>query len=242
MLKGFGYHRNSRTKLSRGCFSLLFFMILATACEKRAELGMKNTGDFDCGTPDVETRTIYRTFRTDSNFNFSPATLKSIDEVLRDAKASGEDNVEFLIISNEPVTAEKQQRIKNQLFSMMYERKFIKSRIKYRGVCVYKTAKKGVRMGILRYKMKELDTNVWTDSIGDIDPTKKIPKHGVSQAYNLEAMVGNKADLVEPREYPGMRAEAAVAALTESGSSESSSDSSSSSSSSGSSDSSSSSS
>lgn len=217
MLRRFGYHTNSRVKSYRKYFGLLFLAVLATACGKKDQPGKKDVRDYDFSSVETEKKTIYRSFHSDSGFNFSQSSLKQIDELLKDARAAGETNVEFLIISNRPVTVEEQQKVKDQLIPLMYGRKFIKSRIVYRGVCAYKTAKKGVRIGIIRYTVNEPDTDLWTDSIGDINSGKNIPKYGVSQTYNLEAMIDNKADLVEAREYPGMRAEAAVSALSASG-------------------------
>lgn len=157
-------------------------------------------------------------FSTDYNFNFSNDTFAQMEKLLRDTRAEGIDNIGFMIISDRIVPFEKQEEIKRKIIPIMNKFGFINSRIIDSGTCVYKEAKSGIRINILKYSVKEPDCSPWSESIGDVDTDKQMPKFGVAGVYNFREMIGNKADLVVPRKYLGQSAKDAIEASKSSGS------------------------
>ena len=151
-------------------------------------------------------------FSTNHDFTFSENTLTQIETLLRDTRAAGINNIGFMIISDKPVHFDKQEKVKRNITSMMNKFGFINSRIIDSGTCVYKAAKRGIRINILKYHVKEPDCSPWTESIGDMDNTKQLPRFGAVETYNLGEMVANKADLVVPRTYIGQRTKDAIEA------------------------------
>ena len=152
-------------------------------------------------------------FPTNDAFDISKDTCARIERLLKDAKVSDVENLEFMIISNHPVPVGYQEKIKKIILYIMYKNGFIPSRITDKGVCVYEGAKTGIRIGILQYNLKEPDCSAWSEYIGDTDTNKNLPKHGVSRVYNLQQMIANKADLVSPRIYKGVIASTAVSGM-----------------------------
>lgn len=190
---------------------LLSALILMSACDNQVTDDDRYIPEF--ATIDSEEQCEHHLFLCDSNFNFSNATIAEIEALLKDTRATGIDNIDFMIMSNTPVPVETQVRVKDQVRSLMYKHGFIRSRVIDKGVCVYKDAKPGIRIGILQYKVKEPNCDLWSEYIGDTDTNKNLPKYGVSHAYNLEEMIANKADFSAPREYQGTRASDAISAL-----------------------------
>lgn len=190
---------------------ILFAFALVSACGKQAKINDNDT--LEIAKINVDEQCEYHIFKFDSNFNISDADVAKIEALLKNARADNIENIEFLIVSNSPISIEKQTKIKWRIKTLMYKNEFIRSRIIDRGICVYKYAKPGVRIGILRYKVKEPDCSIWDEYIGDIDTRKNLPRYGVSNAYNLKEMIANTADLTSPRKYPGARVSSAINAM-----------------------------
>ena len=195
--------------------TLLSVLVLMSACDKQVKVDDGYIPEF--AAIDSEEQCEHHLFLSDSNFSLSKATIAEIETLLKDTRATGIDNIDFMIISNTPVSIETQIRVKEQIKSLMYKHGFIRSRIIDKGVCVYKDAKPGVRIGILQYKAKEPNCDIWSEYIGDTDTNKNLPKYGVSHVYNLEEMIANKADFSAPREYQGARVSDAISAISSTG-------------------------
>ncbi|MDR0753495.1 MAG: CpaD family pilus assembly lipoprotein, partial [Holosporaceae bacterium] len=87
------------------------------------------------------------------------------------------------------------------------------------GTCIYKDARTGIRIDILKYDVKKPNCNQWVEYIGDTDTNKNLPKYGAAVTCNMIEMIANKADFIAPREYKGSEAKSAVAAIGTTGSS-----------------------
>jgi type IV pilus biogenesis protein CpaD/CtpE len=165
----------------------------------------------------VETKSS-QLFTLDNNFNFSDVILSRMNKLLKAARAEGKENVSFVIIANRPVDMDIQEKIRNRVYALLYKTGFINSRIIDSGLCIYKSANTGVRIDILKYEVNPPDCSLWSEYIGDMDTNKNLPKFGMSDAYNLTEMIGNKADFVVPRKYKGPQAAKAIAAIGSGGS------------------------
>lgn len=151
------------------------------------------------------------------SFNFTEESKQRLESVLKIAQAKGMSNVSFLMISDKPIPLDAQKQIKENILAPMFEYGFMESRILDSGTCIYPKAIPGVRINILDYEIDTPDIGEWTDTIGDADPNKHLPKIGVCHNYNLEQMIANKADLLSPRRYKGQRTQDAIDALSSSG-------------------------
>ncbi|MBQ7674813.1 MAG: hypothetical protein IJT36_09965 [Alphaproteobacteria bacterium] len=190
---------------------LISALFLINGCDKQVKVEDGYTPEF--AAIEAEEQGEQYLFQCGSSFDLSEATCVSIEDLLKSARAVEVENVEFMIISNAPVLLAVQKKVKSRIRSLMYKHGFIKSRIIDKGVCVYKDAQPGVRIGLLRYKVKEPNCNQWNEYIGDTDVSKNLPKYGVSAVYNLEEMIANKADFVSPRTYSGTRVDTALSGM-----------------------------
>lgn len=170
-------------------------------------------------------------FPINGNFELTSNDIAGIDSLLKDSYGKGHENIGFMIISDKAIKEEQRETLSQTIISRAKKAGFLDSRITDSGICVYKNAKKGVRIDILSYDLKKPDTS-WKNSIGDCNTNKNMPSYGTCSLWNLEEMVANKADLISPRKYKGQNTEGAVTALSEVNSSSSSNSSSSGSSSS----------
>jgi pilus biogenesis lipoprotein CpaD len=157
-------------------------------------------------------------FASSYSFDFSVSQYAEIEALLTNVKATGVDNIGFMIISNKPIPEQTQKRVKDRILALMHKHGFISSRIVDYGTCVYQEAKPGVRINVLKYSVKTPDCSTWSEYVGDTDTNKDLPKYGFSAVYNLEQMIANKADLVAPRKYIGQTTQTAVAAVKDAGS------------------------
>ncbi|MDR2067706.1 MAG: CpaD family pilus assembly lipoprotein, partial [Holosporaceae bacterium] len=123
-----------------------------------------------------------------------------------------------LPISNKLIPLKLQEKAKKQILFLAGKNGFLDSRVVNSGICVYKDAKVGVRLDVLKYEAKGPDCDTWSEYIGDTDSNKHLPKLGASGSYNLVEMIANKADLVAPRKYKGTDAKSSIDALSASGS------------------------
>ncbi len=153
-------------------------------------------------------------FAVDNNFQMSDEDRVKLFQLLRDSKGQGIENVSFIIISDSPVAKFERVALSNQVRSQMEKAGFLDSRIIDSGICVYKDAKKGVRVDILKYDLKRTNLGEWDDSVGDCDIEKNLPNYSKATNYNLEEMVANPADLISPRKYKGQKATAAISAMS----------------------------
>ncbi|MDR2646110.1 MAG: CpaD family pilus assembly lipoprotein [Holosporaceae bacterium] len=151
-------------------------------------------------------------FNADSNF------WGEIDKLLRDVRPE-EGNIGFMLLSPQSIPVEVQEKVKNQLYTLMYKHGFISSRIIDSGICIYKDAKTGIRIDVLKYDVKKPNCNQWVEYIGDTDTNKNLPKYGAAGTYNTIEMIANKADFAAPRKYKGSEAKSAIAAVGAVGSS-----------------------
>ena len=166
-------------------------------------------------------------FETSHDFNLSEFQLNQMIKILKEAKATGETNVGFLLKSNKYISEETQEIVKKNIRNVMYKQGFIDSRIIDLGTVIYDSARTGIRVDILKYNVKPINTAPWDTEIGDADVYKNLPRYGSSIAYNLNEMVANKADLVRARKYKGQSTNDSISALSTTASSSSSSSSSS---------------
>jgi type IV pilus biogenesis protein CpaD/CtpE len=152
-------------------------------------------------------------FGTSQNFNIDSNTIEAIDKVLKDTRSAGIDNVGFMLVSSELIPVEAQKQAKEQIYKIMYKHGFMTSRIIDSGTCVYKDAKTGIRIDILKYDIREPNCSPWSEYIGDMDTNKNLPKYGAAITFNTLEMVSNKADFISPRKYKGQEVNAAIAAI-----------------------------
>lgn len=157
-------------------------------------------------------------FELDHSLVISNSVITKIEELLKKSRANGIDNIGFLIISPKPVSIEHQDNIGKTIISSMYKFGFMDSRIVNSGVCIYKDARPGIRINILKYNLKNSDCSKWSEHIGDMNSEKSLPKMGVAGNYNFEQMIANPADLISPRKYKGAKVLDAISAAESSGS------------------------
>lgn len=192
-------------------FPMLSALLLINACDKQVKVDDGYIPEFAAVEAEEQGEQYF--FQCSTSFNLSETTCTAIEDLLKNAKAADIENIEFLLVSNSPVLIATQEKVKSKIRSLMYKQGFIKSRITDKGVCVYKDAQPGVRIGLLRYNIKEPDCSQWSEYIGDTDTNKNLPKYGISGVYNIEAMIANKADFVSPRNYPGPRTDTALSGM-----------------------------
>jgi type IV pilus biogenesis protein CpaD/CtpE len=157
-------------------------------------------------------------FRTGRDFNFSAATVAKMNKILRNTRSKGIGNIGFMLVSNQIIPLKLQEKAKKQIYFLTSKNGFMDSRVVDSGICVYKDAKVGVRLDVLKYEAKGPNCDVWSEYIGDADSNKHLPKLGASGAYNLVEMIVNKADLIAPRKYKGADAKSSIDALSSTGS------------------------
>lgn len=163
---------------------------------------------------DITENKVPTFFNVGNNFELSSGDKIALEKLLKEAKSKGIENVGFMIISDVPVPEERAVAVSDSIKNTMIRSGFMLSRIVDSGVCVYKDAKKGIRVDILKYDIKGSDASLWDYSIGDSDQDKTLPKLNVANNYNLEEMIANKADLISPRKYRGQKTESAVKAMS----------------------------
>jgi pilus biogenesis lipoprotein CpaD len=186
----------------------LISLVFLVGCEKRHKAE-------DGYAPEIieieakETK-IVNFFDSSSDFNVDPTVLEAMNKLLSDARANGIGNVGLMLVSDKPIPVETQKRAKKRVYSLMNKNGFPESRIVDSGACVYKEAKTGFRIDILKYDLKRPDCGFWSEYIGDVDTSKPLPKYGAAEAYNMAEMIANEADLVSPRKYKGQEVNAAI--------------------------------
>lgn len=215
-------------------FGLAVLTLVTTGCEKQYLADDGYTPEEY--TVDITENKKINFFGTSENFGLSESTVQQIENLLKETRSKGIENISFMLVSDKPVPANVYQATREKMLGLMRRHGFLESRIVDSGMCVYSDAKRGVRIDVLQYDVQEPDCSQWSEYIGDTDTNKNLPKYGVSEIYNLEQMIANKADLIAPRTYKGQRTQDAITAagLSAGGSSTPGSSSSSSSSSSGS--------
>lgn len=196
--------------------SLTAVCLILTGCSERE---FTSLSDFDETEIDITENKTSHFFAVNSNFEMSAGDLAKLEKLLKDSKGEGIENVGFMIVSNSPVLTAQKKSISERVKSKMMRAGFLDSRIVDSGVCIYKDAKKGVRVDVLKYDLQRTDTNLWDDSIGDCDTEKPLPSYRKATNYNLEEMIANSADLIAPRKYKGQKIEQAIKAMSGTGSS-----------------------
>ncbi|MDR2766554.1 MAG: CpaD family pilus assembly lipoprotein [Holosporaceae bacterium] len=149
-------------------------------------------------------------FSLDQNFNLPDSELLRMLSLLQVAKGNGVGNIGFTLMSGKPIPLQLQEKARKQILRAMYRCGFPNSRIIDSGACVYRDAKTGIRMDILKYEATMTDCDKWSEDIGDINTNKSIPKFGASASYNLREMIFNSADIIAPRKYKGMKADSLI--------------------------------
>ncbi len=192
-------------------FGLAVLALVTTGCEKQYLADDGYTPEEY--TVDVTENKKINFFGTSSNFSLSDATIQQIETLLKETRSKGIDNISFMLVSDKPVPVATYQATREKVLSLMRRQGFLESRIVDAGMCVYSDAKCGVRIDVLQYEVKEPDGGQWSEYIGDTDTNKNLPKFGASEVYNLEQMIANKADLINPRTYKGQRTQDAIAAM-----------------------------
>lgn len=168
-------------------------------------------------------------FATGNDFLLSSDEIAKAEKILKTAISLGETNVSFMFTSNTAVPEEVKDVARRKIRGLMYKAGFLDSRIIDAGSVVYDKARVGVRIDILKYHVNKINLDLWDEKLGEGNIYNHIPRFGSSEAYNLNEMVGNKADLARARRYKGQRVSEAISALDSTSSSGSSSSSSSSS-------------
>ncbi|MDR2158342.1 MAG: CpaD family pilus assembly lipoprotein [Holosporaceae bacterium] len=158
-----------------------------------------------------ETKNIHF-FSCSPNFELDDATIQSISQVLKEAKNNGISNAGYMLISNRPIASKLQKNARKQIHKIMNDQGFLSSRVMDSGVCVYKEAKVGIKINILKYDVQGPDCSQWSEYIGDLDLNKNLPKLGAAAAYNFVQMIDNSADIISPRKYKGQDVKSAIAA------------------------------
>ena len=191
--------------------------LILTGCS--SESRPTSFGDFEEAKIDITENRVTHFFSVNNNFEMSASDLVKLEKLLKDSKGEGIENVGFMIVSNSPVLTAQKKAFSDQVKSKMIRAGFLESRIVDSGVCIYKDAKKGIRVDILKYDLQRTDVNLWNDYIGDCDMEKSLPRYGQAMNYNMEEMISNSADLIAPRKYKGQKTESAISAMGEMGSS-----------------------
>ncbi len=195
--------------------SLTAVCLLLTGCsEKETTVGR----DLEWPSINITENKTSHFFSVNNDFQMSNADNERLVKLLRDSKGEGIENIGFMIISDSPVLKDQKIGLSNQVKSKMLRAGFLESRIIDSGTCIYKDAKKGVRVDVLKYDLQKTDVDLWNDSIGDCNLEKPLPKYGNAMNYNMEEMIANKADLIAPRKYKGQRTELAISAMNDMGS------------------------
>lgn len=200
-------------------FSLAAVCLLLTGCCEKSAL----PEDYEYPKINITENKTSHFFATNNEFAISDADIEKLKKLLRDSKGEGIENIGFMIVSNSPILKPQKSALSSQVKSLMMKAGFLESRIVDSGICIYKDAKKGIRIDILKYDLRKTDTDVWTDYVGDCDFEKRLPNYGKAMNYNMEEMVANSADLIAPRKYKGQRVVDALGAIGSIGSSSSSS-------------------
>lgn len=191
--------------------SLTAIGLLLTGCSNDSEL----KGEYSwIDSIDIKEEKVPNFFNVNADFELSSLDHAALERLLKNAKGKGIENIRFMIISNTSVPKDKQQAMSEYLRTQMSKAGFISSRIVDSGVCIYKDAKKGVRIDILKYSIDRTNVDLWNEKVGDCDVEKNMPRYGASNNYNLEEMIANKADLISPRKYAGQRTDAAINAVS----------------------------
>ena len=190
--------------------------LLLTGCSEQELMPIP---DLEEAKIDITENKTSHFFAVDSNFQLSSADKTKLAKLLRDSKGEGIENVGFMIVSDSPVPKFKKIGLSNQVKSQMIRAGFLESRVVDSGTCIYKDAKKGVRVDVLKYDLQRTDVDLWNDSIGDCDPNKPLPRYGSAMNYNMEEMIANSADLIAPRKYKGQNTTQAIKAMSDMGSS-----------------------
>lgn len=200
-------------------FSLAAVCLLLAGCSERSA----SPENYEYPKIDITENKTSHFFATDNEFVISDADIEKLKQLLRDSKGEGIENIGFMIISDSPILKSQKSALTSQVKSLMIRAGFLESRIVDSGICIYKDAKKGIRVDVLKYDLNRTDTDLWTDSVGDCDFEKELPNYGKAMNYNMEEMVANSADLIAPRKYKGQRVTDALSAIGSTGTSSSSS-------------------
>ncbi|MBO4405243.1 MAG: hypothetical protein J5821_00760 [Alphaproteobacteria bacterium] len=196
--------------------SLTAVCLMLTGCSDREFTSLRDIEEVNINITENKTSHF---FAVNNNFEMSAGDLAKLEKLLKDSKGEGIENVGFMIVSNSPVLTAHKKSLSERVKSKMIRSGFLESRIVDSGVCIYKDAKKGVRVDVLKYDLQRTDTNLWDDFIGDCDADKPLPGYGKAMNYNMEEMIANSADLIAPRKYKGQKIEQAISAMGETGSS-----------------------
>lgn len=156
-------------------------------------------------------------FPTNDEFVLTKELEIEIIKKLKDAYAKGLDNIRFMLIANKSISIDVEKKAKEKISFIMKKNGLIDSRIMYDDICIYKDAKVGIKIDILKYDVEMPDCSPWNSSIGDMDVTKNLPKIGYAENYNMAAMVANSADIVSPRTYKGHEPKDAISSMGASG-------------------------
>ena len=206
--------------------SLTAVCLILTGCSEKE---ITSISDFEETKIDITENKTSRFFAVNNNFELSASDVAKLEKLLRDSKGEGIENVGFMIVSNSPVLPAQKKALSEQVKSKMIRAGFLESRIVDSGICIYKDAKKGIRVDVLKYDLQKTNVDLWDDSVGDCDTEKPLPRYGSAMNYNTEEMISNRADLISPRKYKGQKVDQAINAMNSSSSSSSSNSSSSSS-------------
>ncbi len=194
--------------------SLAAVCLLLTGCSREID-DMASYSYAEKNIDIKESRTSHF-FAVDDNFQMSEEDQVKLVKLLKDSKGRGIENVSFMITSNSPVAKAERVVLSNQVRTQMEKAGFLDSRIIDSGICIYKDAKKGVRVDILKYDLKRSTFDEWDDPIGDCDLEQNLPNYSKATNYNLEEIVANPADLISPRKYKGQKATDAIKAISSS--------------------------
>jgi len=195
------------------CFlSLTAVCLLLTGCSGGSD--NKPPYSYNQEKIDVKENRTSHLFAVDDNFQMSDEDKVKLSQLLKDSKGRGIENVSFIIVSDAPVAKAERTALSNQVRTQMEKAGFWDSRIIDSGICIYKTAKKGVRVDILKYDLNRTNIKEWDDPIGDCDIEQHFPNYGKTTNYNLEEIIANPADLISPRKYKGQKATDAITAIS----------------------------
>lgn len=192
-------------------------LLLITGCNTDPRKGKAK--DVDPITSEATENKELHFFATNKDFVLSNKELAEAERILKTAISMGETNVSFMFVSNTVVPEEVKEAARKKIRALMYKVGFLDSRIVDAGTVVYNDARVGIRIDVLKYNVKNVNTKLWDTSLGDANIYKNIPRFGSSNAYNLNEMIENKADLVHARKYKGQRVVDAIGALGSGGSS-----------------------
>ncbi len=187
--------------------------LILSGCEHKKSIDQSNNT-----LPEVlvSEERVNHLFPMESNHQISDVIMEKIIGELKEEKSTGVENVSFTLITEKPLLKEEQDLLAKQVISSLRKAGFLESRIINSGSCFYEGAGNNIRIDALKYKSKELDMGYFDSDhdVGDCDVQKDLPKKGFADAWNLQQMIANKADLVAPREYKGQKTEAAIGALS----------------------------